>query len=301
MTLPRRFALMLILILIAGAGAAPAFAGEYPVYACEPAVGDVNSSWEAYSSDSALPVYANCPPTGALEAWNRGLVTRAAMVNGSVPANAHARLTFSAPPGAGLSRMTYSHRFCGGSSFQAGLMNNAFQWLHWAPPGQCGTLVDSPHSISLGGTPAVHLMTWCAASRCTLGTNAPAGYAAMRSATVWVADATTPNVAVTGGSATTPGWKSGVIDMALAASDNVGIRSRRGRTRERRALGTRPESATPHSSYQCPNVAPHIAVDTRGAPDGLQRSSREPRTTPSNWGSRTTPRVCGQHRARTAA
>ena len=287
MTLPRRLALMLVLILIAGAGAAPALAGEYPVYACEPTVGDVNASWEAYSSDPALPVYTNCPPAGALDAWNRGLVTRAAMVHGSVPANAHARLTFRAPAGAGLSRMTYDHAFCGGASFQAGLMNDAFQWLHWSPPGHCGTPVASPHSISLGGTPAVHLMTWCATSRCTLSTNAPTAYAAMRSATVWVTDSTTPSIAVTGGSATSPGWKSGVVDLAFSASDNVGIQTG-DVVRGNDVLWQRTGVCNPTLIVQCPPLAAHVSVDTRSGPDGPQRVSVRALDSAHNWGSETT-------------
>jgi hypothetical protein len=43
---PIRLALVLALILLAGAGATPASAGEYPVYACEPSQGDVNNSWQ---------------------------------------------------------------------------------------------------------------------------------------------------------------------------------------------------------------------------------------------------------------
>ncbi len=225
MSLPRRIAFIVVLILIAaGAGATPALAGEYPVFACEPSLGDVNNAWQGYSSDPAMPVYVNCPPGGAFNPWNDGLVTRAAMVSGSVPANAHSRLTFRAPPGASLSRMAYSHRFCGGSSFIAGLMNDAFAWLHKSDPGSCGTIVPSPYSISLGGTPAVHLITWCVSARCNLGGSSPSGYATMRNATVWVADYTTPNIALTGGAALTPGWKSGVVDLAFSATDNVGIR-----------------------------------------------------------------------------
>ena len=64
MSPPRRLALMILIVLLAGAGAAPALAGEYPVYACEPArgrrqqlVGRGRSPPRAH--DRRI---ANCPP-----------------------------------------------------------------------------------------------------------------------------------------------------------------------------------------------------------------------------------------------
>src|SRR6478735_11666023 len=109
----RRLALIIILVLLAGAGATPALAGEYPVYACEPDHGDVNRSWVGYTGGGGTVVEVHCPTLAGVNPWQQGLVARR-LPGASPPRNAFARLTFTAPAGAGLSRITYSHRFCGG-------------------------------------------------------------------------------------------------------------------------------------------------------------------------------------------
>ena len=129
---------------------------------------------------------------------------------------------FHGTSGAGLSRMTYSHRFCGGYGFNAGLINAAGTWLHYSAPLSCGTLVLSPNTISLGGTPWVSLLAICVRDSCP-GTVESSEFAAMQSVTVWVSDSTTPGLWITGGSATTPGWKRGTLDLTYQAADNTGI------------------------------------------------------------------------------
>ena len=60
MQLPLRVALVITIILIAGAGATPASAGEYAVYACDPAHGNVNNSWQCLSNRRGILVYVAC-------------------------------------------------------------------------------------------------------------------------------------------------------------------------------------------------------------------------------------------------
>lgn len=214
-------------LLMAGASA-PASAGEYPVYACEPAAGDVNHSWFPESNSQHMAAYVNCPvPWSETRDWNRGLVTLhlASGATGNDPVGGFelADLRLRAPAGAALSRMTYSHTFCGAGSFEAGLMDDAGRWLHASAPGSCGTLVPSPWTIPLGGTPSIRLITVCARTRCNIGGGERA-WASMRSATVWIADGTAPSVSITGGSLVDGGWHRGTQSLVVGGWDNVGIR-----------------------------------------------------------------------------
>ena len=281
-----------MLILLAGAGATPALAGEYPVYACEPAHGDVNRSWTASSSHAAVTAYANCPVAPSeIRAWNQGLVTRSAILGSTpgatVPYGAYGALTFRAPAGATLARMSYSHTFCGGASFKAGLVNGSLAWLHASGPSACGTLIASPYTLSLGGTNAVLLITSCQRTTCRVDSaSSPYGYATMRSATVWVRDWTTPSITVTGGSAVTQGWKSGVVTVGAQFTDNVGIQSvelRHG-TRVVDDGRTVCDFTRP---VPCPNHAGTLTIDTRSTADGIQPFALKARDAAGNESGRT--------------
>jgi hypothetical protein len=207
--------------------ASPAHAGEYPVYACEPSVGDVNHAWTPQSNSPRMQAYVTCPvPWTENRDWNSGLVTihpiSGAYGGQTVARQEFAALEFRAPPGAGLSRMTYQHTLCAETGFRAGLVNDANQWLH-STSGGCGSLAPSPFTMPLGGTPSIRLMTVCAESRCNDDYKTRA-WATMRSATVWVTDSTAPAVAIMGGSLVDGQWHRGTQWVDVNAWDNVGIR-----------------------------------------------------------------------------
>ena len=120
MTVPRRLALMIVIIILSST-AASAKAGEYAVYSCHPAAGNVNHAWNASSNHGGMLAYANCVSSDP-RTWNIGLVTRPTTVPGNaaatVPTGVYAGMTFVAPPGARLARMTYTQEWCGNGAFR---------------------------------------------------------------------------------------------------------------------------------------------------------------------------------------
>jgi protocatechuate 3,4-dioxygenase beta subunit len=280
MNVLRRLALIIILVLLAGAGATPALAGEYPVYACEAAHGNVNSSWIGATGGGGTIVEEDCPTARGPNPWQQGLVVRH-IPGATAPRGAMARVTFKAPPGAGLSRITYSHRFCGGYGFNAGLINAAGTWLHYSAPLSCGTLVLSPNTLSLGGTPWVSLLAICVRDSCP-GTVESSEFAAMQSVTVWVSDSTAPQLAITGGSATTPGWKRGPVDISYQAVDNTGIAYADVSTGVI-VLDKRSSQCNQVLVVPCPNSSGGFAFDTRNLPNGAQTVYLRAQDAATNW------------------
>jgi hypothetical protein len=283
MTVVRRFALLILLILLAGAGATPASAGTYQVYACVPDHGDVNRSWVGSLNSASMTAYAKCPPPLGAPSWDQGLVTR--HKSSTVPQGSSAALTFTAPAGTKLNAITYMHRFCGFGGFLAGLVNNSGTWLHNADPYTCGTFIpDQPYTMLLGGTPAVHLMTICIEDPCTATANI--GYAAMRSATVTISDFTKPALSITGGTAVTPGWKRGSVVVKYRATDNVGI-AYADAASPRTSLDEYTATCNPTLRAPCPNRESTLNVDTRILPDGPQSTVVRAKDSAGNWSSAT--------------
>jgi hypothetical protein len=273
--------------LLTAMAAPPARAGEYPVYACEPSFGDVNHAWTGHANSPRMSVYSNCPvPWSEMRDWNRGLVTlhptSGALGDDSVGAFEYAALELRAPAGAGLSRMTYEHTFCGAATFQGGLLNDAGQWLHASAPGSCGTLVPSPYTVGLNGTPSIRLMTVCARSRCNVEGNERA-WATMRSATVWVADSTAPEVAILGGSLVDGRWHRGTQSVDVNAWDNVGIRHADVYLDGKRALAV---EGTCDWTYVIPCGASlgTLTVESPIVADGAHRLAVNAVDSAGNWG-----------------
>ncbi|MGH2945045.1 MAG: hypothetical protein ACRDPC_02040 [Solirubrobacteraceae bacterium] len=282
-----RLALLIVVVLLAAAGAAPALAGEYPVYACEPSAGDVNRSWVREWNHGGVTSYANCPlPWDEFRSWNRGLVTRHAVVpdnpNATIPTGSFAALVFHAPPGAALARVTYHHEWCGWDGYRAGIANAAGTWLRYAGPHSCGSWEPNPFTLDLGGTSAVKLMTACVAGPCGVGGGTLRAWATLRSATMIVADHTTPNVSLTGGSALASGWRRGVVGVSASAWDNVGIRSVQlligGRVVEASANACDYTFTTP-----CPNFGGVWSLDTRVVADGRHALALKAEDSARNW------------------
>jgi hypothetical protein len=264
--------------------ASPAAAGEYGVIACDPGSIDVNASWFG-ATTAGMAAYATCPPpAGESRDWNQGLVTRHAInanSNATVPFFSYGWLGFRAPPGAGLSRMRYSHSFCGMGGFRAGLFTAAGGPLHVSERG-CGTFVPSPFTLQLHGIPEVRLLTICSEARCSVGSTLR-GWATIRSVTVYIEDNTTPSVWLAGGSITGGGWKRGVLTADVGWSDNVGVAEAEfflgGQQVNQRRGACDPALVVP-----CSTPASGISLDTRVAADGEQELASRVRDSAGNWG-----------------
>ena len=271
MTLPRRLALMIVIVILSST-AASARAGEYAVYSCHPAVGNVNHAWNPSSNHGGMLAYANCASTDA-RTWNVGLVTRPTTVPGNaaatVPTGVQAGMTFVAPPGARLARMTYTQEWCGNGSFRSGVINDTGAWVRWGTMGFCH-ITDQPHyTLNLGGTSAVRIQTQCVFGPCAVGGSTLRAWATTRSVIMYVSDSTRPAVAFTGGTALHSRWLRGWADISIAASDNVGIREATVRLGGA-AVDTAVKSCTYTVPAPCPRDARRVAVDTNVAADGAR-------------------------------
>ncbi|HEX5618117.1 MAG TPA: hypothetical protein VFX51_06840, partial [Solirubrobacteraceae bacterium] len=225
MSAPCRLALLIVIVLLAGAGAAPALAGEYTVQSCNAGLGYRGTGWAPVSSHPHMAVYDNCIQTAGTPEWNAGLVTRNGVASdpkATVPEGAYSAWIFRAPTGARLSRISYHHEFCGWSGFKAGLANASGAWLHAAGPASCGTLGAPDAVMALGGATEVQVRTQCVYGPCKVGAGL-LGYATINHVAVTISDTTKPALTITGGSATTPGWKRGLVAVNYSASDNTGI------------------------------------------------------------------------------
>lgn len=280
----------LAITLLLAAGPPDAHAGEYPVYACEPAYGDVNHAWLPETTTSTMASYSNCPvPWSESREWNRGLVTLHPISgpSGGQTVNflSFAALRLQAPPGASLSRMTYAHTFCGGGSFMAGLVNEAGQWLHAAGPRECGTLVPNPWTLQLGGTPSVRLATTCVQAHCNTSGDERA-WASMRSATVWIADSTAPSVQITGGSLVDGAWHRGTQSLTVAAQDNVGVKHVEVFLDDKRSAAV-DGSCDWTYTVPCYTSIGSLGIESPIVPDGEHTVTASALDSAGNWGSTT--------------
>ena len=216
-------------------------------------------------------------------------MTRHAVVPGSpnatVPEGAYSALILAAPPGAALSRIAYTHNFCALGGFRTGLMNGSGIWVRGpVGTGICGSFDPPQFSFSLNGTNQVRLVTLCIKGPCPVGGSTLRAWATLRSATVWVVDWSAPYVAVTGGSAVTPGWKHGTVNVAFGASDNVGISYAdvvHGGVR----LNSRNTTCNATLIVPCPNLAQAFELNTRALPDGRPVILVRAQDSASNWNS----------------
>jgi hypothetical protein len=212
----RRWLPVVMMLAAVGTRADAARAGEYPVYACSPAYGDINQSWVVTATTPALPAYGCSHGTG----FDHGLVTRLSTRAGSVGLFAAATMTFRAPPGTSLTHMQYDRDFCGASGFRSGLWTPASGYQDMAGP-SCSP--RSTQDFPLYGGSEVHLTTACSQSTCS--TNVPAAdvHASMTNVRVWVNDPTPPSVWLAGGTIQTSAWQAGVRTAVIGASDATGV------------------------------------------------------------------------------
>ena len=256
----RLAAVVACLTITAAAGASPVRAGTFAVHACHS--DGVNHSWQAFHSNGYTAAYTECP--GGVYAnghLNEGMVARNTGGGGSAPIASHAEVFFTAPPGArvvGLSGQVMLQRT---GSWQAGIHDDtANRWV-WCGD-KCLSSFDQWVGFNLGGLSSgrVSAFVICAYSG-GCDRDSRHAYTAIKDVSVIVADDIAPGVSIAGGSLVARGWRRGVQDVLVDASDGAGVRETavavdggraRGRTRLRLHMGV-----------PCPNGRDSLLVDTR--------------------------------------
>jgi hypothetical protein len=212
----RRWLPVVILLAVVGSRVDAARAGEYPVYACAPAYGDINQSWVVTATTPALPAYGCSHGAG----FDHGLVTRLSTRAGSVGLYTAATLTFRAPAGTSLTHMQYDRDFCGASGFRSGVWTPASGYQDMAGP-SCSS--RSTQDLPLFGGSEVNLTTQCSQSSCSTAASAADVHASMTNVRVWVNDPTPPWVWLAGGTIQTSDWQAGVRTAVIGAWDATGV------------------------------------------------------------------------------
>ena len=196
--------------------AAPAHAGSYDVKACYsvPGGGSIgNGSWAAEAPGPYVTAYTDCP--------GDGIVTRMSGGEGTAPYTASARHVFTAPEGAAVVRFRGNVKVDGRNGWYGGFVDTTPQWI-W-----CGTGCSSwgQHwGFDVG------MATAQLSAQVTCGNpggcprSALDGIMALKDVIVTVNEGIPPAVAITGGSVTAGGWRSGNQDVHYSASDPTGIR-----------------------------------------------------------------------------
>ena len=185
------------------------------MYACDAGVGDANHSWGASAPSADLAAYTTAPrePAARVERRPRDAQRGRPDPNATVPAGCYTALTFRAPPGAELSRIGYTTTSAAGAASRPA--DERRRDLAPRPrAGICGSFVRRSSASLSAARPrsardAVRQgpsLRWLDA-QCL-------GHAALGDGLGL--DYTAP-LAITGGSATTPGWKRGTVDSGIRA------------------------------------------------------------------------------------
>ena len=187
----RVFVLLVIAITLAVLPASTAFAGTYNVTACHNDT--VNGSWGIYRSNGFADAMVDCTPRGTPPKIDVGMVARNTGGPGTAPYYSHAGLSFYAPPGARIVRVSGEVRANSSGGWTAGLFDETSgQWSYC-----CGTFMTwQPLDVPVASASRVSLRVFCAQAECAR--DALHGYAALRYVTVTVADEGLPSVAMAG-------------------------------------------------------------------------------------------------------
>ena len=203
---------MFVLLLIATAMAvqppSTASAGTYNVTAC--GNDTVNRSWGIYRSNGFADAMVDCTPRGTPPVVDVGMVARNTGGPGTAPYYSHAGLSFYAPPGARVVRVSGQVRANSSGGWAAGLFDETSgQWSYC-----CGTFMTwQPLDVPVASASRVSLRVFCAQAECAR--DGLHGYAALRYVTVTVADEGLPSVALAGGSLLAGGWRRGFQDVVV--------------------------------------------------------------------------------------
>ena len=267
---------LLILAISAAATALPstAAAGTYNVTAC--GNDTINQSWGTYRSNGFADSMVDCTPRGTPPIVDVGMVARNTGGPGTAPYYSHAGLSFYAPAGARIVRVSGQVRANSSGGWTAGLFDESSgQWSYC-----CGTFMTwQPLDVPVASASRVSLRVFCAQAECAR--DALHGYAALRYVTVTVADEGLPSVTMAGGSLLAGGWRRGVQDVVVTTSDAVGVRETLALL-DGAAARRATHSCDPHQPAPCANGSDRLAVDTRTLGDGRHTVSVQATDTAGN-------------------
>ena len=289
----RVFVPLVIAITLAVLPASTAFAGTYNVTACHNDT--VNGSWGIYRSNGFADAMVDCTPRGTPPTIDVGMVARNTGGPGMAPYYSHAGLSFYAPPGARIVRVSGQVRANSSGGWTAGLFDETSgQWSYC-----CGTFMTwQPLDVPVASANRVSLRVFCAQAECAR--DALHGYAALRYVTVTVADDGLPSVAMAGGSLLAGGWRRGVQDVVVDCERPGGCASRRWRYWMACQLPRHPR-LRPAPTCTVRKRIGRLAVDTRTLGDGRHTISVQATDTAGNTRTVSRARLDRQHRPRRTA
>jgi hypothetical protein len=243
---------------------------------------DVCGNWDAANGDPArFAVYPACPL----------LTVRNVQGNFRTPAGASSAWVYSAPPGAAIQSLRLSANMIGVGNWESTI------YLHGGPangtvlercqgsgcPG--GGLFFDLKAYGASGAQAIVARVRCAGTDGCSNAEVRGGIKLFKSY-VTIADWTQPT-AVAGGALAAPGWKSGVVPVAVSVNDNVGVKQTRalidGVPRAASGRNCNYGSKTP-----CPNGADSLDVPLGALGDGAHTLSVQAVDAADNIGGSTT-------------
>ena len=199
-----------------------ASAGQYSVTACHG--NGVNNSWQTSRSNGYADAYIECPGGESIGGrLTAGMAARNTGGPGTAPGFSSAGVFFDAPAGARITRVTGEVNQTSTGGWHAGIRDISMgRWL-WCGTGCQSTFGVWPRFDITGlSTSRVAALVVCGQSTCARD-NIHA-LAALRKVNVVVGEDSAPRVAIGGGSLVAGGWRRGVQDVSVQASDGVGVR-----------------------------------------------------------------------------
>ena len=259
-------AIMACLAVAAVTLPATARAGQYTVTACH--ADGVNNSWQSSRTNAYADAYIDCP--GGVSINGRltgGMIARNTGGPGTAPRYSAASVFFDAPAGARIVRVTGQVNQNSTGGWTAGIRDMTIgRWL-WCGTGCLSTFGIWPN-IDIGGlsTGRIAAVVLCDVSTCARdGVHA---LAALRNVNVVVGEDSPPSLAFGGGSLVAGSWRRGVQDVAVYASDGIGVRRTDiladGAVWQRSNRMCDVTRAVP-----CPNGVDSFRVQTRDLSDGF--------------------------------
>ena len=227
----RRLGAVMACLLVATTGVAalpsPAIAGYYTVTACHQ--NGVNNSWQVAGSSGFAAAYVECPGGVSVNGHlNEGMVARNTGGPGLAPGFAQAKVVFEAPPDAQVVHIAGEiNQNSGSGGWLAGIYNETHN--AWASCTLCGTGGSWVRFGNGFGSPAPRRVS--ALAVCIQGSGCARdrlyGYVALRNMEVVVEETSAPAVAIRPVGLAAGGWRRGMQNLVVDATDPVGIRTTR--------------------------------------------------------------------------
>jgi len=290
MTRVLRKVLAVVVASAAGVGvlACPAWAGSYAVSACSPS--SSAGLWAQTNTFPAAFVTGNLcggPAIGPLDGGNQGALYAEDVLSSPahIPDGARAGWTFSAPPGATISAISYYRTLAAynDQDLVAGLFQADGSALEQCKipwpfvPGSSNVCSkpnnQAPYTFTALNTSSLFLGVTCRIVRpvlaCGAGGTIHAVRAALYSAKVTLSESTPPTLSNLGGALWGGGVVSGVVPVTFAASDQTGIQQQLVRSDAGQTLSSAVAPCDFTLAQPCPQQpAGSLSVDTRRVPDG---------------------------------